>query len=141
MNPAVSKQRPILRAASRMASEQEWKRCTNDIQVNILAVDRARNCVEFLFKIAPGYRSDRHRHICEIHLFVVTGKVVNPVTGCTFGPGDYCHPSYGDGHVEQFPDGAILYGSYCGNSDRLVEFYDDDGEVCGHFKVSDFSAP
>lgn len=140
MNAALLKERPIIRAASRMASQQEWKICTDQIQAKVLSVDHARNSVEFLFKIAPGYKSNKHRHTCETHLFVVEGRVVNPTTGCEFGPGDYCYQSYGDVHVEEFPDGAIVYGSYRGECDKLVEFYDDDGKICGEFKVSDFAA-
>lgn len=141
MNLAAAKVRPIVRAASRLASQQEWKSCTDDIQAKVLSVDHARNAVEFLFKIAPGYRSNKHRHTCETHLFVIEGRVVNLSTGSELGPGDYCCQSCGDAHVQEFPDGAIVYGSYRGERDQLVEFYDDDGKLCGEFKASDFVAP
>jgi hypothetical protein len=33
---------------------------------------------------------------------------------------------------------TVAYVSYRGNSEQLVEFYDDDEKVCGHFSVKDF---
>lgn len=139
MNAAVMKESAV-RVLPGMASEAEWVQCTDDISMKVLSVDEANHSVEFLFKIAPGYRSERHKHTCETHAFVIQGKVVNETTGCTFGPGDYCYQPYDDEHVEVFPEETIVYGSYRGTEDKLVEFYDEAGEVCGEFRVSDFVA-
>ena len=139
MNAAVLKEHDV-QVAKGMASEQEWLRCTDEISMKVLSVDEARHSVEFLFKIAAGYTSLRHKHTCETHVMVIQGKLVNQTTGCTFGPGDYCYQAYNDEHVEEFPEETIVYGSYRGDSEKLVEFYDEKGKVCGEFKVSDFAA-
>ena len=70
---------------------------------------------------------------------VLSGKVKNETTGVTFGPGDYCYQPHDDEHVEAFVEETVVYGSYRGTSNKLVEFYDDDGNVCGEFTVADFS--
>ena len=139
MNVAVLEERGV-QVAKGMASAQDWLKCTDEISMKVLSVDEARHSVEFLFKIAAGYTSLRHKHTCETHVMVIQGKVVNKTTGCTFGPGDYCYQGYNDEHVEEFPEETIVYGSYRGDSEKLVEFYDEKGEVCGEFKVSDFAA-
>ncbi len=139
MNAAVLKDQGV-QVAKGMASGQDWVRCTDEISMKVLSVDEARHSVEFLFKIAGGYTSRRHKHTCETHVLVIQGKVINQTTGCTFGPGDYCYQAYNDEHVEEFPEETIVYGSYRGDSDKLVEFYDEKGEICGEFRVSDFAA-
>jgi quercetin dioxygenase-like cupin family protein len=139
MNAAVLEERGV-QVAKGMASDQAWLKCTDDISMKVLSVDEARHSVEFLFKIAAGYESGRHKHTCETHVYVIQGKVLNQTTGCTFGPGDYCYQPYDDEHNEIFVEETIVYGSYRGDGDKLVEFYDENGEVCGEFKVSDFSA-
>lgn len=139
MNAAVMKESGVV-VGKGMASEQEWVSCTDDVSMKVLSVDEANHSVEFLFRIAAGYRSDRHRHTCETHVFVVQGKVVNETTGCTFGPGDYCYQPFDDEHVEFFPEETIVYGSYRGNANKLVEFFDAQGNVCNEFKVTDFVA-
>jgi hypothetical protein len=42
--------------------------------------------------------------------------------------------------VEEFLEETVIFGSYRGDQDKLVEFLDDNGEVCAEFKVSDFAA-
>ena len=139
MNAAVLEDRGV-QVGKGMASQQDWITCTDDIAMKVLSVDEARNSVEFLFKIAAGYNSGMHRHTCETHLIVLEGKVVNRTTGCEFGPGDYCYQAYNDEHVEEFVEETIVYGSYRGDSEKLVEFLDENGAICGEFKVSDFAA-
>lgn len=139
MNAAVMKESGV-RVVKGMASESPWTKCTDEIQMKVLSVDEPNHSVEFLFKIAAGYRSERHKHTCETHAFVVQGRIVNETTGCTFGPGDYCYQPFDDEHVEVFPEDTIVYGSYRGTGEKLVEFYDESGKVCGEFKVSDFTA-
>lgn len=136
---AAEKEVQSVRVTSCMASEQPWAVCTDDIQAKVLSVDEARHSVEFLFKIAAGYKSERHRHTCETSVLVLEGKVRNLTTGVEFGPGDFCYQPYNDEHVEEFPEETIVFATYRGDQDKLVEFYDESGAVCGEFKVSDFA--
>lgn len=108
--------------------------------MKVLSVDETRHSVEFLFKIAGGYNSGRHRHTCETSILVLEGKVRNATTGVEFGPGDFCYQPYNDEHVEEFLEDTVVYGSYRGDSNTLVEFFDENGEISGEFKVSDFAA-
>lgn len=139
MNAAVVEERGV-QVAEGMISQNDWITCTDDIVMKVLSVDEERNSVEFLMKIAAGFNSGMHRHTCETSVLVLEGKVVNRTTGCEFGPGDYCYQPYNDEHVEEFLEETIVYGSYRGDSDKLVEFIDENGEICGEFKVSDFAA-
>ena len=137
MNAAVMKPTEVQVGAG-MASDQDWVRCDDVFQMKVLSVDEARHNAEVLFKIAGGYRSGEHTHTCETHAFVVQGRIKNHTTGCTFGPGDYCYQPYGDRHDEEFLEDTVVYASYRGDSEKLVEFYGDDGELCGEFTMSDF---
>ncbi len=137
---AAEKEVQSVKVTSCMASDQPWLSCNDDVQAKVLAVDEARHSVEFLFKIAAGYKSGLHRHTCETSVLVLEGKIKNETTGVEFGPGDFCYQPYNDEHVESFLEETIVYGSYRGDQNKLVEFFDDAGEVCGEFKVSDFAA-
>lgn len=139
MNAAVMKDLGM-QVPTGMASQREWVRCDENFEMKVLSVDHAQHAVELLVKIAAGYKSERHRHTCETHAFVLQGKIVNHTIGCTFGVGDYCFQPHNDEHVEEFPEETIAYVSYRGKNDKLVEFFDESGAVCGEFKVSDFAA-
>jgi hypothetical protein len=43
-----------------------------------------------------------------------------------------------DIHDEEFVEDTIAYVSYRGVDEKLVEFFDEAGNVCGNFKVDDF---
>lgn len=137
---AAEKEIKTVKSTSCMASEQPWVDCAEDVQMKVLSVDETRHSVEFLFKIAGGYNSGRHRHTCETSILVLEGKVRNATTGVEFGPGDFCYQPYNDEHVEEFLEDTVVYGSYRGDSNTLVEFFDENGEISGEFKVSDFAA-
>lgn len=139
MNAAALEQ-PNVRVTLGMAGQQDWATCTDDIQAKVLSVDEARHSVEVLFKIAAGYRSGKHRHTCETHVLVLEGKVVNHTIGCEFGPGDYCYQPFNDEHDEEFVEETVVHSSFRGSNEKLIEFFDDEGKVCGEFKVSDFAA-
>ena len=66
------------------------------------------------------------------------GKVKNHAIDCTFNAGDYCYQPMNDVHDEEFLEDTIVYASYRGESDTLVEFIDESGQVCGEFKMDDF---
>ena len=38
----------------------------------------------------------------------------------------------------EFIEDTIVFASYRGYRPTLVEFYDEDGNICGEFKVQDF---
>jgi len=127
-----------IKISSGMASEKPWFALDENFSVKVLSIDEAKHSVEALFKIKGGYRSGKHKHTCETHVYIVEGKVRNHAIGCTFGPGDYCFQPNNDIHDEEFIEDTVAYVSYRGNDEKLVEFYDDDGQICGHFSVKDF---
>ncbi|HCU88923.1 MAG TPA: hypothetical protein DGR97_03225 [Gammaproteobacteria bacterium] len=137
---AAKKEAINVKVTSVMASDQPWVACSDEIGAKVLTVDVPRHSVEFMFKIAPGYNSGMHRHTCETSILVLEGRVRNVTTGVEFGPGDFCYQPYNDKHVEEFLEETVIFGSYRGDQDKLVEFFDEKGGVCGEFKVSDFAA-
>ena len=140
MNAAVLQEKEMKIGAG-MASKQEWVQCDEHFAMKVLSVDEANHNVEALIKVKGPYRSGKHTHTCETHAFVLEGEIKNHTAGCTFGPGDYCYQGLNDEHDEEFPEGdTVVYASYRGHQDTLVEFYGEDGEVCGLYTVSDYMA-
>ena len=126
--------------AAGMASQADWVSMDEDgnFNIKVLSVDEVRKSVEVLFKIKGGYRSGTHKHTCETHVYVIKGKVKNHSLGCTFSAGDYCYQPLDDVHDEEFLEDTIVYASYRGDKNTLVEFLDESGSVCGEFKLDDF---
>ncbi|MEM7542416.1 MAG: hypothetical protein AAF384_12665 [Pseudomonadota bacterium] len=137
---AAALEEPLVRVAPTAASPEGWIKASEDIEFKVLSVDQARYSVEFLFRTKAGYNSGKHKHLCETHVYILEGRVRNETIGCEFGPGDYCYQPANDEHVELFLEDTTGYGSWRGDQDLMVEFYDDDGNVCGEFKVSDYLA-
>ncbi|MFT4584386.1 MAG: anti-sigma factor ChrR (cupin superfamily) [Gammaproteobacteria bacterium] len=137
---AVQKEIASVQVTSCKASEQPWVSCNENVQAKVLSVDVERHSVEFMFKIAAGFQSGFHRHTCETSVLILEGRVKNHTTGVEFGPGDFCYQPYDDEHVEEFLEETIVYGSYRGTEDKLVEVIDESGNVTEEFKVSDFAA-
>ena len=135
---AAEKEVQRVRVSACMASAQDWASCTDDIQAKVLTVDESRHSVEFLAKVAAGYRSGKHKHTCESSILVLQGRVRNETTGVEFGPGDFCYQPYNDIHDEHFLEETIVYVSYRGHDDKLVEFYDEHGKVREEFLLSEF---
>lgn len=122
------------------ASKQNWCDCAPGMQMKVLSVDEARNSVDFLIRLDPGCNSGKHRHTCETFAYVVQGTITNETTGCEFGPGDFCYQPLNDTHVEVAGDeGVTLYASYRGTTNKLVEFFGEDGKVSAQFTVADFA--
>jgi quercetin dioxygenase-like cupin family protein len=133
---AAALEDPNVQVAAGRASETEWCDCAPGMQAKVLAVDEARNSVEYVIKMAPGCNPGKHRHLCETYAYVLEGKLINH----EFGPGDFCYQPHNDVHVEEVgEEGVTLYVSFRGVSETLVEFFGEDGEVCGKFAVSDFA--
>ncbi len=129
-----------IRLPSDAGSKMAWCDCAPGIQAKTLAIDAANNTVECLIRLAPGYKSERHTHICETYAYVLEGTLINHTTGCEFNPGDLCYQPHNDEHVEEAgPEGLTAYVSYRGRTSDLVEFYDESGAVCGTFTVQDFA--
>jgi len=137
---AVEKDIPSMQVTSCKASEQPWVACNENVQAKVLSVDAARHSVEFMFKIAAGFKSGMHRHTCETSVLILEGRLKNHTTGVEFGPGDFCYQPFDDEHVEEFLEETTVFGSYRGTKDTLVEFFDEDDNVTEEFKVSDFAA-
>ena len=133
---------PQIRVAEGMASKKNWVAMDDEqnFSIKVLSLDEERKSVEVLFKIKGGYRSGAHKHTCETHVYVIKGKVKNHAIDCTFSAGDYCYQPMNDVHDEEFLEDTIVYASYRGDRDTLVEFMDDSGQVCGEFKMDDFRA-
>ena len=128
--------------AQGMASQKDWVPMDEEgnFNIKVLSLDEERKSVEVLFKIKEGYRSGTHKHTCETHVYVIKGKVKNHAINCTFNAGDYCYQPLDDVHDEEFLEDTIVYASYRGDSNTLVEFMDTAGQVCGEFKLEDFRA-
>ena len=137
MNAAVLDM-PEIKVTAGMASQQDWLKCDDIFSMKVLSVDEQRHSVEVLFKVKGGYRSGPHKHTCETHTMLLQGKVTNHTIGCTFGPGDYCYQGLDDVHDEEFVEDTIVYASYRGYQDKLVEFYDENGQPSNQFTVADF---
>ena len=128
-----------VRCAAGLTSERAWIAAGEQFELKILSVDEIRKTAEFMGRIKAGYRSGKHRHICETHLLVIEGRLKNHTTGVEFGPGDYCYQPKGDVHDEEALENSLVYDSYRAETDGLVEFFDSNGKVEGQFTLSELS--
>ena len=128
-----------VRCSPGLTSERPWIAAGDEFDIKVLSVDEPRKTVEFMGRIKAGYRSGNHLHTSETHLLVIEGRLKNHTTGVEFVPGDYCYQPKGDLHDEEALEDTIFYGSYRADTNNLVEFYDSDGKVAGHFTLSDLS--
>lgn len=123
-----------------MASQKAWCDAGPGIQIKVLAVDLDHHSVQYLARTGPGHNAGVHRHLADAYIYVMEGSVKNLTTGCEFGVGDFCFQPVGDVHEEEVgPDGVVTYVSQRGDSDLLIEFLDEGGEVCDKYTLSDFA--
>ena len=134
---AAAVQNSGVQCAIGAGSQQPWVPANESFEMKILSVDAERHSAEFLIRVKGGYRSGPHRHTCETHAFLLEGRLKNHTTGQEFGPGDYCYQPHNDLHDEEFLEDSVLYGSWRGDTDKFIEFYDESGDVCGAFTVAD----
>ena len=134
---AASVQESGVRCAVGVGSQQPWVQAGEEFEMKVLSIDEARNTAEFLVRVKAGYRSGPHRHTCETHVIVLEGRIKNHTTGVEFGPGDYCYQPHNDLHDEEFLEDTVAYGSWRGDTEKFIEFYDEKGDACGALTVPD----
>lgn len=112
---------------------------------SIFHVDEARNSVDFLLRFAPNTKSVIHEHLAFTHTFVVEGDHViyepdgtlresRPVGHYAAGMGGESHDEGGG------PNGAVIFYSVRGDSDRLFEIRDLAGNTLALLRTADFKA-
>ena len=134
---ATRTQLQIIRGA---ASRAQWCDCGPGIEVKVLAIDHARHSVEYLARTQAGHTTGLHYHHAEAYLYILDGSVTNATTGCEFVKGDFCYQPVGDQHEEVTgPNGAMAYVSQRGESDLMVDFFGDNGDVIFQYTLADFA--
>jgi anti-sigma factor ChrR (cupin superfamily) len=137
---AVMKEADKIKVLGGAASQAPWINCGPGIQIKVLAVDLEHHAVQYLARTGPGHNPGVHRHNADASIFILEGSVKNLTTGCEFGPGDFCFQPTGDVHEEVVgPEGVVSYVSQRGDSDLLIEFFDETGAVGAKYSVSDFA--
>lgn len=122
------------------ASQAGWCDCGPGIEVKVLAIDHENHSVEYLARTAPGHTTGLHHHHAEAYIFILEGSVTNVTTGCEFVKGDFCYQPVGDRHEEVTgPNGAMAYVSQRGDSDRMADFFDENGEVVFEYTLANFA--
>lgn len=122
------------------ASAAGWCDCGPGIEVKVLAIDHDNHSVEYLARTSAGHTTGMHFHHAEAYIFILEGSVTNVTTGCEFVKGDFCYQPVGDSHEEVTgPNGAMAYVSQRGSSDKMADFYDEDGNVIYEYTLSDFA--
>ena len=107
--------------------------------IKILALDRTRHRVDFLFKQDPHAEFARHNHVCTAVALTLEG-----VWGYREGeelmfPGTFSYEPAGSAHTPYATDkGMVVYASFQGHSDLMLEIIGDNGEVVDELRLDFF---
>ena len=107
--------------------------------IKILALDEKRHRVDFLFKQAPNAEFAKHNHCCTAVALTLDG-----VWGYREGeelmfPGTFSYEPAGSIHTPYATDkGMVVYASFQGNSNVMLEILDADNNVVGELGLDYF---
>ena len=107
--------------------------------IKVLALDRKRYRVDFLFKQDPHAEFARHNHVCTAVALTLDG-----VWGYREGdelmfPGTFSYEPSGSVHTPYAGDkGMVVYASFQGHGDVMLEIVDEMDNVIGELTLEYF---
>ncbi len=110
--------------------------------IKVLAIDRERGRVDFLFKQEPHAEFPRHVHRCTSVTLTLQGRWGYREGDETHFMGTFMYEPPGTTHTPfAFGEGAVLYQSFTGPEDGVfIELLDADGAVIGKVDLDFFEA-
>jgi len=108
--------------------------------IKILAIDRERPRVDFLFRQEPHAEFPRHVHRCTSVSLTLEGRWGYREGDEEHFVGTFMFEPPGTTHTPfAFEDGAVLYQSFTGSQEGVfIELLDADGVVIGEIGLSFF---
>ena len=108
--------------------------------VKVLAIDRERGRVDFLFKQEAHAEFPRHVHLCTSVTLTLEGRWGYREGDETHFTGTFMYEPPGTTHTPfAHEEGAVLYQSFTGPQDGVfIELLDADGAVIGKVELSFF---
>ena len=120
----------------------EWK-CVDGQPGNyikVLALDPVRHRVDFLFKQDPHASFARHNHVCTAVALTLEG-----IWGYREGeelmfPGTFSYEPSGSAHTPYATGtGMVVYASFQGHSEKMLEILDENDQVIGELNLDFFA--
>jgi hypothetical protein len=108
--------------------------------IKVLALDHVRHRVDFLFKQDPHASFARHNHVCTAVALTLEG-----IWGYREGeelmfPGTFSYEPSGSAHTPYATaTGMVVYASFQGSSDLMLEIIDENGNVTGELTLDFFA--
>lgn len=107
--------------------------------IKILALDRRRHRVDFLFKQDPHAEFARHNHVCTAVALTLDGLWGYREGEELMFPGTFSYEPAGSIHTPYASDkGMVVYASFQGDSDVMLEILDEHDAVVGEVTLEYF---
>ena len=108
--------------------------------IKVLALDPERHRVDFLFKQDPHASFARHNHVCTAVALTLEG-----IWGYREGeelmfPGTFSYEPSGSAHTPYATaTGMVVYASFQGHNETMLEILDENDKVIGELKLDFFA--
>ena len=108
--------------------------------IKVLTVDKARHRVDFLFKQAPHAEFARHNHACTAVALTLDGLWGYREGEELHFPGTFSYEPAGSAHTPYATEkGMVVYASFQGTSDVMLEILDDDDNIIDYLTLDFFA--
>lgn len=107
--------------------------------IKILTLDRKNHRVDFLFKQAPNGEFPKHNHRCIAVAYTLEGLWGYREGEEMMFPGCFSYEPAGTIHTPYATDqGMVVYASFQGTDDLMLEILDADDNVVGELRLDFF---
>jgi hypothetical protein len=107
--------------------------------IKVLTLDRKRHRVDFLFKQAPNGSFPKHNHRCIAVAYTLEGLWGYREGSEMMFPGCFGYEPAGTIHTPYASDqGMVVYSSFQGTDDVMLELLDDGDRVVGDIRLDFF---
>ena len=107
--------------------------------LKVLVIDRERHRVDFLFKQDPHAEFAKHTHLCTAIAYTLEGLWGYREGQEQHFPGTYSYEPPGSLHTPYASEqGMVVYASFQGTSDKMLDILDDDNQVIDTLTIDFF---
>jgi anti-sigma factor ChrR (cupin superfamily) len=106
--------------------------------LKVLTLDEKNHRVDFLFKMDPGAEFTTHTHLCTAVAYTLEGKWGYREGDDVSTPGHFSYEPPGTRHTPYSIDGMVVYASFQGTSNTMLELYGPDDSVVGYIGLDFF---
>jgi hypothetical protein len=108
--------------------------------IKILTLDHTNHRVDFFFKQAPHAEFAKHNHACTAVALTLEGLWGYREGAEMHFPGTFSYEPPGSAHTPYATEkGMVVYASFQGTSDLMLELLDDDDNIIGELRLDFFA--